>query len=79
MPSYGIMVNNTLITSPFYKEGYKPLVYKEVPEYDENTQYVVEGEPVERENDIFINLEVRELELDGDIDDFDGQEFIGVD
>ena len=79
MPSYGIMVDNTLIIRAFQKDGYKPIVYKDVPYYDENTQYVVEKEPVEYEDRIYIDLEVRELELDGDTDDFDDQELVGID
>lgn len=79
MPNYGAIIDGMLITSSLYKDGYKPLVYKDVPSYDENTQYVVEKQPVEYEDRIYIDLEVRELELDGDIDDFDDQELVGID
>jgi hypothetical protein len=40
----------------------KLIVHVEVPEFDQQTQYVVEKEPVELEDCIFIGCEVRDME-----------------
>lgn len=43
----------------------KPEVYQEIPDYDQETQYVVQLPPVELENgDIYYGVEVKELEID---------------
>lgn len=38
--------------------------YAEIPNYNQETQYVVEKEPVDMGDYIFIDLEVRDLEVD---------------
>jgi len=41
----------------------KLIVHGEVPEFDQQTQYVVELPPVEREDCIYIGCEVKDMEL----------------
>ena len=42
----------------------KPIVYGERPkEFDETKHYVVEAEPVEKEDHVFIELIIKELDL----------------
>jgi hypothetical protein len=43
----------------------KPEVYQEIPDYDQETQYVIQLPPVELENgDIYYGVEIKELEID---------------
>jgi hypothetical protein len=40
-------------------------IYQEIPQYDQETQYVIQLPPVELENgDIYYGVEVKELEID---------------
>ena len=42
----------------------KPEVYQKIPDYDQETQYVIQLPPVELDNgDIYYGIEVKELEL----------------
>lgn len=41
----------------------KPKVYEKIPIFDENTQYIVQKEPIEMEDCIFIGCEVKVLDL----------------
>ena len=41
----------------------KSIVHEIVPEFDQQTQYVVELDPVELEDCIFIGCEVRTMEI----------------
>ena len=38
--------------------------YEEIPAYNQETQYVVEREPVDMGEYIFIGLEVKDMEMD---------------
>ena len=65
---YGIIENGKL---KIVKQGYpdsKPIVYAEIPEYDQETQAVFELPPVDNGDHIFVGLEVREVPRD-DVDD----------
>lgn len=42
----------------------KSIVHEIVPEFDQETQYVIELEPVELEDCIFIGCEVRTIEVE---------------
>ena len=44
----------------------KPIIRQDVPEYDQQTQYVVELDPVEQEDHIYIGLEIKDMEQDSD-------------
>ena len=40
-------------------------IYQEIPQFDQETQYVIQLHPVELENgDIYYGVEVKELEID---------------
>ncbi len=40
-------------------------IYQEIPDYDQETQYVIQLPPVELENgDIYYGVEIKELEID---------------
>ena len=42
----------------------KPVVYAEIPEYDQETQAVFEKEPVEFEDYISVDVEIRDVPQD---------------
>lgn len=42
----------------------KNIVYAEIPEFDQATQYVTQAEPVEYEDHIYIGVEIKDLEID---------------
>lgn len=46
----------------------KPVVYAPIPEFDQDTQYIVQLEPVEELARIFVGVEIRELELSQESD-----------
>jgi hypothetical protein len=71
MQKFGIIENGKL---KIVKQGYpnaKPIVYAEIPEYDQETQAVFELPPVDNGDHIFVGLEVREVPRD----DVDGEMF----
>ena len=41
----------------------KPVVYAPVPEFDQMTQYVVQVEPVDMGDYIYVGNEVRQMEI----------------
>lgn len=42
----------------------KPIIYAEIPEFDQETQAVFQTEPVDMGDHIFIGVEVRDLPPD---------------
>ena len=42
----------------------KEVRYAEIPEYNQETQYVIEKEPVDMGDHIFVDLEVKDMEID---------------
>lgn len=49
----------------------KRIVYEEIPEFDQITQYVIQLPPIELENEIFYGIEVKTIDLsDGFFDVF---------
>ncbi len=42
----------------------KPAVYAPVPEFDQETQYVIQLSPVDMGDHIFVGNEVRQMEID---------------
>ena len=71
MQKHGIIENGKL---KIVKQGYpnaKPIVYAEIPEYDQETQAVFELPPEDNGDHIFVGLEVREVPRD----DVDGEMF----
>lgn len=45
----------------------KRIVYAEIPQYNEELQYVVEKTPVDMSDYIFIDLEVKDMEINEEI------------
>ena len=67
MPKYGLIKNGELLTRAHMSQGYKPLVYGEIPEdFYEETHFLIEKEPEEFESYIFIGYEANELEIEVD-------------
>ena len=50
-------------------DGYKPIQYAEIPDFDQSAQYVVQSDPIDNGDHIFIGIEIRQLQLD-EGDDF---------
>lgn len=44
--------------------GAKPVVYEDVPLFDQMTQYVVQQDPVDVGSHIFMGCEVRQMEIE---------------
>jgi len=66
MQGYGIIQNGQLVrVNPGYP-GAKPVVYEDVPLFDQETQYVVQQAPVDAGTHIYMGVEVLDLELDDD-------------
>ena len=42
----------------------KPVVFGEIPEFDQTTQAVYQIGPIEREDNIYVGVEVRYVEVD---------------
>lgn len=63
MQKYGIIQNEELVISSAHLDGYKPIVFAEIPEFDQSTQYVVQSAPVDSGDFIFADVEIHELEI----------------
>ena len=61
---YGIIVDVELKISDVLLDGYKPLVYADVPELDQETQYIGQKEPVYMENYIYLGIDIKNIEID---------------
>ena len=44
----------------------KAVIYAELPEFDQTTQYVVQLPPGETENEIYYGVEIKEIEVEDD-------------
>lgn len=66
MTTFGIIRNGELVRVSKGYPGAKPVVYEDVPLFDQETQYVVQSPPVDAGNHIYMGVEVRDLELDDD-------------
>lgn len=64
MPKYGIIEDEILITSDNQLAGYKPVEYKEIPEFDQMTQAVYQGKVKDEGDFISVGVEIRDLEQD---------------
>ena len=42
----------------------KPVVYEPIPEYNQETQYILQLEPIEKEGCIYYGIEIKDLEID---------------
>jgi hypothetical protein len=64
MQKFGIIENGKLKLVRQGTPKSKPVVYAEIPEYDQETQAVFELPPVDNGDHIFVGLEVREVPRD---------------
>lgn len=63
---YGIIQNGELVRVNQGHPGAKPVVYEDVPLFDQETQYVIQQPPVDLGDHIYMGVEVLDLELDDD-------------
>lgn len=63
------MHGKLLVVHPDAFPHAKPLEYAEVPDYDQETQYVVQAAPEDRGDHIFVGVEVHDLEDTGEPDE----------
>lgn len=73
MQSYGKMVEGNLALSSEQLEGYKPIEYAEIPNFDQMTQYVTQADPVEMDDHIFVGVTVHDLQItneEGAVDEY---------
>ncbi len=64
MQKYGIIKDGKLFLVPEGTPDAKPVVWGEIPEFDQETQAVYQIGAVEREDDIYVGVEIRYVELD---------------
>lgn len=66
MQKYGkLMPNGNMLLSSKHLEGYKPVVYAEIPaEFDETKHYIVQTEPEDQGDHIFVEIEMHDLPVD---------------
>jgi hypothetical protein len=62
--TYGIIRDGKLVVVPKHYPGAKPVVYEDVPLFDQGTQYVIQQPPVDLSDHIYMGVEVREVEQD---------------
>lgn len=60
--THGIIQDGKLVVVPKHYLGAKPVVYEDVPMFDQETQYVVQSPPVDLGDRIYMGCEVREIE-----------------
>jgi hypothetical protein len=63
MQKYGMLKDGSLIISDVQLEGYKPIQFAEVPEFDQALYYVKQGMVVENEDFISIGVEIVKVTL----------------
>ncbi|MCL1948540.1 MAG: hypothetical protein FWF59_02260 [Turicibacter sp.] len=55
---FGRIIDGRLNESPAPQENYKPITHEPVPEFDQETEAVITGLPIERENEILVTCVV---------------------
>lgn len=67
-----VVLNNRIYTNPteetVRKAGYKDVVYDDMPEYDETTQYLAEVY-TEDDTTIYVGYEVKGIPKEGEMND----------
>jgi hypothetical protein len=64
MLKFGTLVNGSLVISDTQLDGYKPVQYAEVPDFDQLTQAVMQGDVVDDGEIIHIGVNIIDLEID---------------
>ena len=65
---YGLIFNGALETSEYPLFNYKPVVYAEIPVFDQATEFIVQAEPIDRGEDIFVGIEVKKMQIDEEVE-----------
>ena len=60
---YGTIKDGKLLLVPAGTPDAKPVVWGEIPEFDQTTQAVYQIGPVDRGDDIYVGVEIRYVEL----------------
>ena len=69
---YGLLRDGKLLLVPEGTPDAKPVVFGEIPEFDQETQAVYQIGAVERDDDIYVGVEIRYVELDeGELEEFE--------
>lgn len=69
---YGIIKDGTLLLVPEGTPNAKPVIFGEIPEFDQETHAVYQIGAVERDDDIYVGVEIRYVELDeGELEEFE--------
>lgn len=68
MQKYGILdTEGNLFTSSKQIDGHKPVKYAEIPKrFDETKHYLLESEPIDKGDHIYIGNELHELAIEDD-------------
>jgi hypothetical protein len=61
MQNYGMIIDGKLFSTSKPIDGSKPIVWDEIPAFDESTQYITQRAPVDEGDRIFIGVEVHDL------------------
>jgi len=61
LQKYGIVQDGQLILNGNCLDGYKPVTYADIPEFDQQTQAVFQTQAVDMVDYIFVGNEIREL------------------
>jgi hypothetical protein len=64
MQRYGTIKDGKLLLVPEGALDAKPVIFGEIPEFDQQTQAVYQIGPIDRGDDIYMGVEVRLVELD---------------
>jgi len=69
---YGAIIDGEFEASQEQLDGYKPVVFQEIPAFDQSTQYVEQADPIDRGEDIYFGVEVKTMQ----VDNFDNFEYL---
>lgn len=64
MQRYGIIRDGKLLLVPEGTPDAKPVIFGEIPAFDQETEAVYQIGPIDRGDDIYVGVELRYVELD---------------
>lgn len=62
MQKYAIIEEEELKISSEQTKGYIPLVYAPVPDFDQEKEYVIQSNPVDEVDNIFLGVEIKTMQ-----------------
>ena len=66
---YGIIQEGKLILSENYQEGYKPVIFAEIPDnFDQMTQAIFQAMPIDQGDYIDLGIEIVDLPPQEDVE-----------